>query len=760
MGLFLAPRGRNGIAQGEALGKGQPRVQALKRRHIDTSPLLRLRGVGDAPSRLCGVPLVLPRASPWAIPSRPFRAKNRCSESLLFSFSILLAVIVSLPALAAQEPERVRFRQVARVQPNGEAIVRDEIAFSVRAYTSIRKAISNTKVLLRELGMAGAAAELINPKVEYDDAHATIRVSATTQGEVKNRGRDWFVEYTDLENVEVVDSDSESMTLLTVNELDNGPLIIGTARIEFPPGTTNIRFDAGRRGLWFQLPPPPSQPQGNVDLGVHIDVRPEIMSCLYKIYGNPRFQTLWVARAIFRNRGTATVQDLRVRFRLAGYSDWSGWQRSPFVYPTQTVVEAFYPVLSSRICELHDAAPARVEAEWSYRRPDGQLVEESTTRPLTILGINETVFSSLSPEECTTWYESMNNATLIGATFISHVDPIVQQFAGMAARLAGGAGAAIDDTSARRVMRAVYELMAANGVRSQSPPWLWQRGVRQRVKFGRNVLQDRTGTPLDLAILYASTCEAAGLDPILAFVPGNVFPVIKLPGGGVQPVETTCVSGAADGKALPFDEACRRGVQESAKALADGQGSLVDVQKQHGMGVSAPELPDLPPSTLKDWNIKAPDALLPFEPPKWTGQTKTLSDAQGAYTIAVPADWMEQEQNGVHVACDPLQRTMLSVQALPKQAASLDQFVTAMTSTWKQGVPEWKQTARENVTVSGKPGVMIEATGKPGGNDMAAQYYLVLSDRHQLLLILMCKTEDLGTCRGLFKDLVATWRIP
>ena len=35
MGLLLAPRGRNGIAQGEALGKGQPRVQALKGRDID-----------------------------------------------------------------------------------------------------------------------------------------------------------------------------------------------------------------------------------------------------------------------------------------------------------------------------------------------------------------------------------------------------------------------------------------------------------------------------------------------------------------------------------------------------------------------------------------------------------------------------------------------------------------------------------------------------------------------------------------------------
>jgi len=35
MGLLLAPRGRNGIAQGEALGKGQPRVPALKGRDID-----------------------------------------------------------------------------------------------------------------------------------------------------------------------------------------------------------------------------------------------------------------------------------------------------------------------------------------------------------------------------------------------------------------------------------------------------------------------------------------------------------------------------------------------------------------------------------------------------------------------------------------------------------------------------------------------------------------------------------------------------
>ena len=48
----------------------------------------------------------------------------------------------------------------------------------------------------------------------------------------------------------------------------------------------------------------------------------------------------------------------------------------------------------------------------------------------------------------------------------------------------------MDNTSAMRVMRAVYELMAANQIRQQTPPWLWQRGVRQRIKFGRDVLQD------------------------------------------------------------------------------------------------------------------------------------------------------------------------------------------------------------------------------------------------------------------------------
>jgi hypothetical protein len=459
--------------------------------------------------------------------------------------------------------------------------------------------------------------------------------------------------------------------------------------------------------------------------------------------------------------------DLRVRFRIAEYSEWSGWQRSPFVYPTQTVVEAFYPIMSRRIRELRSATPANVEVEWSYRTPDGRLVEENATRRLTLLGLNETIFSTLPSDECTTWYESSNNAPLIAATFVSHTDPIIQQFAGMAAKLAGGAGAAMDDASARRVMRAVYELMAANQIRYQSPPWLWQRGVRQHVKFGRDVLQNRAGTCIDLAILYASTCQAAGLEPVLVFAPGHVFPVIKLPGGGIQPVETTCVSGTPDGKAIAFDQACQIGVQKSAAAVADGQLYFADVQKLRAQGVPTPELPDLPPSTLNDWNIKTPEGLRPVEAGRGeaclapTGQTKTLADAQGAYTIAVPADWVEQEQpGGIHLACDPLQRAMLSVQAVPKQIPTLDQFVQAMTANWKQGVPEWKQTERANVTVSGKPGVMIEATGKPGGNDMAAQYYLVLTDRHQLLLILTCKAEDLAPCRGLFKELVANWRIP
>lgn len=296
------------------------------------------------------------------------------------------------------------------------------------------------------------------------------------------------------------------------------------------------------------------------------------------------------------------------------------------VYPTQTVVEAYFPILTQSIRDLRSDTPAMVEMEYSYVAPDGKTVEESDSRRLSVLGLNQVMFSSLPMEECTNWFESFNYSPLIGATFVTNMDPIITQYAGMAARLAGGVAASTSDENALKYMKGVYDLMVANGIKYQSPPGMMQKGVvRQHVKFGRDVLQNRAGTCIDLAILYASTCQAGGLDPGLVMIPGHCFPFVRLPSGQVVAVESTVVSGTEDGQAIPFEKAVQVGMKELAESAQKGLLYLVDVRKLRGMGVPTPELPQMPPSTLNDWGIRMPEAQAqvaqpPQGQPQWANQ--------------------------------------------------------------------------------------------------------------------------------------------
>ena len=687
---------------------------------------------------------------------------------------IFLGAACALAEMA--ESDRIRFKQVCRVKANGDVDIASDYIYSVRKYTQIRKTTVNTSMFLRTLDRVGQYFEMKDTKAEFDDGRNAVRVTYTLLGRMENHGKDWFGEILGAEEFEVISLHPDSIVLLAISQTDEGALLVGTVRLEFPPGTRNVRFDRERGGVLAEMPPPSSQPQGNVDVDVDLQVRPEIMSCFYKIYGNRKFRQLWVGRAVFRNRGTATLQDLRVRFRIPGYAEWSPWDHTPLVYPGQTVVEPYYPIFSLIVRELKSATPATVEMAWSYRTPDGRTVEDNDTRRIDILGLNEVIYSSLVAEESVSWFDLFNYGPLLGATFVSHTDPIVERFAGLAARMAGGVGASMNRESGLTFMRAVYDLMVYNQIKYQSPPGLFKRGVRQHVKFGRDVLQNRAGTCIDLAILYASTCQSGGLEPLLVMLPGHCFPIIRLPDGSLQPVEITNVSGTPTGQKIPFDAAMAMGQKEWKERLDDGTFYLVDVQKLRAQGVPTPELPDLPPSALGDWGIGAPGlrpsregeapaepfkTKLPAAPPGY----KSIADTSGVSTLIIPENWQVTVQGPAVAAADPQNKASLGLLIIAKLAPNLDVYLEAMVNAWKASVPEWKETAREKVQVGSVPAIHVKATGKPKatgepvGVETVADYYLVLTEQHQLILILSCAASDQAQWGDPFKRMADSWRV-
>jgi len=687
--------------------------------------------------------------------------------------AVLVGLIAVLPAPAQiDETPKIRLKQVSQVQPTGDIHSTIDLTFSTKFYTQIRGEVTNTSLLLRELGVTGHVAEMKNLKAEYDDARHAVRVSGTILGGMKNRGKEWFGEIMEADKYETVHADANSIILMGLNQMDNGTIIVGTWRIEFPAGTRNIRFEPGRGGLFCEMPAPKVDKLGTAEVDMQLQVRKELMSCLYKVYGNPKFTQLWVAKTILKNNGTASLTNLRVRFRIPDYSSsWSSWVRTPTVYPGQTVVDAYFPILSHSIRDLKSDTPATVEMEYSYARPDGKMVEENDSKPIQILGLNEVMFSSLPAEECTSWFESFNYSPLIGASFVVSSDPIITQYAGMAAKMAGGAGASLSDEDALKFMKGVYDLMVANQIKYQTPPGMMQKGVlRQHVKFGRDVLQNRAGTCIDLAILYASTCQAGGLDPILVMIPGHCFPVVRLPSGRLFAVEATVVS---DG--VPFDKAVQIGMKELNESIQKGAIYLVDVKKLRAMGVPTPELPSMPPSTLNDWGIRVPDVQqVQAQPQAQQGQPQPpVADAagamrqvaapNGAFTISVPANWQvqPQSQGGVHSvqAMDPGTGAMVLCVVAPKQVQSLGQFVQVMLSQWQQQVPGWQTLGQQNVTISGKQAIHVRATGTPNNISTVADYIFVLSGNSQLLLSMQCPQQVQQQMQGIFTQVAGSWRI-
>ena len=304
-----------------------------------------------------------------------------------------------------------------------------------------------------------------------------------------------------------------------------------------------------RRGeLTYQLPHDP--PVGRTRLNVDFRTRERLMSCLYKIYGlETEFPAMWVAKAICENTGAGTIYDLRVRFRVGGYSEWSPWQKFPEVLPGQTTVAVYKPVLNRSIAELTSTTPANVFVEWRYDDSEGERHEDSDGERLSILGRHEFIFSNLSEEESMgNYYDVFSNAHFIAA-WVTRDDPVVKQFAAMANKAAGGAGAPYSDEAAMAVLRSCYEIMQANDFTYQGPVGIMDENMSfdnkivQSIKFPRDVIRDKSGTCIELASLYCAMAHAVGLEPSLVLVPGHAFPIIKLPSGDYVPVETTGVGG-------------------------------------------------------------------------------------------------------------------------------------------------------------------------------------------------------------------------
>ncbi len=469
------------------------------------------------------------------------------------------------------------------------------------------------------------------PIVWYVDSAPLLRAQGTLRGFGRHRGGGAWEAELGPAYVEGDAAEGERVWHFTVRgRLDGDHAYAGVMRVVLPEGATHPAWDPKERRLRWRLPTSPA-PAGGAALTGRIECAPRVISAAYKVYTVAKgfsarrvplvdgseivfgadVATPWVGRVVLRNAGPGRVTDLRVRWKLEDYTaEWSAAEKFPELLPGQTIVSVYYPVIQPSIARLRDDTKANLLVKWTWTDETGRQREDDDAGRITLLGVNNFAFSDLGEESQFGSFEEMIRNGPLLAAWVSRNDGVVNQFGAMANKNAGGVAASTSDENALKAMRHCYELMLINNITYQSPPaTVRDRGksfdasVVQTVRFPRDVIKNRSGTCIDLAILYASMLNAVGLNPMLVLIDGHCFPAVILPGGKIVAVESTGVGGGLAGNFMPFEDVLAIGTKQFGEARRGGRYMLVPVQEMWEAEIRTPELEELPADILQRWGI-------------------------------------------------------------------------------------------------------------------------------------------------------------
>ncbi len=508
-------------------------------------------------------------------------------------------------------------------------------------------------------------------EVSYDATAPTLKAAAVLHGFARHRGAgrweaDLGADYLE-GGADPAIPGGRQWTFDVSGTLDGEHDYMGAMRVVLPEGAVAPRWDREEHKLLWGLAH--EIPAGDGSLSGRIQCAPRVISGAYKVYTVAKgftarhvplangeeivlgadLSTPWVGRLVLSNAGPGGIFDLRVRWKLEDYTaEWSPAEKFPELRPGQTVVSVYYPVIQPSVARLRDDTKANLHVKWTWTDAAGKAHEDDDAGRVTLLGVNNFAFSDLGEEsQFGTFAETIRNAPLLAA-WVSRNDGVVNQFGAMANKNAGGVAASVSDENAQKAMQHCYELMLMNNITYQSPPALVKDRGRsfdasevQTVRFPRDVIKNRSGTCIDLAILYASMLNAVGLHPVLVLIDGHCFPAVILPSQRIVAVESTGVGGGLAGGFLPFRKVLALGTREFDDARRSGRYLLVPVQEMWEAEILTPELEELPADILQRWGVSGtPPAGFDPDPPDpilgtWGGDLTQEVEGGGSVTYPI-----------------------------------------------------------------------------------------------------------------------------
>lgn len=670
----------------------------------------------------------------------------------VLSFSLALAFLLLcfyLPFVFAQLPIE-KFNTI-RITGRGTVDTKGGLHLDLNwkiptnaLYIEIKRNYPNPYVILREFASHRAAFEVANPQIEYDDAQRTLHLTADFLGAVVNKKRRWEIDLG--KDMNCIWMEKQRAIFLQIMSVDSQLIQVMDIMINLPQEASNVKYDEKKGLLTYSLPEKPAT--GYCELDLSLKYKPRLMAATHKVYGNPDISDgdMWVAKAIFKNTGQCNIRNLKVSYKLGEYSDWSIPKSYSLIVPGGYVVDLYYPVISSKVTELLTRTPVDVRIKYEYSDEQGNSYSDISGERIEILGINQMEWCNLTMEEISgTWAEYFSNSPLLAA-WVTHLDPPVKAFAGMVSQLAGGVPTALDRESAIKFCRALYDLEVANGMVYQTPSgFLRDYTPGQDIKYPRDVLRDKSGTCVDLAILYASVCEAVGLETILVDIPGHCFPVIILPDGNLLPVECTTISGVAVGapqvQALSFDKAVELASKELSE-LKMGMYYIVNVQEMQQKGLVSPNLPRLEGDILQRWGWRLPETPTATggqrERITTTDVTQRYSSEQHKCSFVYPEGWKVQEEQGTVNVIHPQTLAWISMSRItenvdPQTCLQVIEFQL------EQEYQNFAVTSRKEVIINGVPALRVDAQSTSAQGAALIHTWLLL---HQNNLVKLAAGSD------------------
>lgn len=504
-------------------------------------------------------------------------------------------------ALGETPQPRVQYRDNYEMDSIGNAKITRTFQFPPAVYASVKKEWQDPMMVSRDLTSTIDWHEIEVLDCRFEDGQNRVvlelfqkgiaRTTGPNRWELKNRAKPGTMELISCRNDRVV--------LHGADQSKWGP-ISATVQVNLCPGTSDVAFDGKQATIGYTVQPAPVSGTSETAVEWKMETTPRLMTSLAKVCSNEDFGLFWTARSVFTNIDDRPVTKFRVRFQLEGYSSWSPWKKTPVVYPGQTVVESFFPVLDiDSMTKMDGSRSASVTAEYQYLNADGETVEQTDSGNLTVLARNEVVFSRHAAEESVNWQEANEYLPILVASFCNSNDPVIQQLAGRISGMASGPAASLDSQDAIVYLKAVWQFLDDNKVAYQTSPALSvDQHFGQHVKYARDVLANRAGTCIDLSIFWASTAKAVGMKAYIVIVPGHAFPMIELPNGNRVPLESTLM-----GKGASIDDAASKGSEQLEKAL-NGPHFIVDVSEMESWGVRSIDLERVSEDFLENLKFK------------------------------------------------------------------------------------------------------------------------------------------------------------